>query len=339
MQGGKIMVRQSDSSKRLAFTVVELLVVIGIIGVLVALLLPAVGAAREAARKASCLANLRSIGQASATYESSKQCLPAARTFYPGPLPSMPNNYHPANATTTTNALNWVHMMLTELDMKPQADALQQAASNDAPGVAALAPAGTKSPKTLFCPSDITDTNTDLRLSYACNAGRVNAAVSGTNPLDWPANGALDDRLKGLSDTFRVFRTTRADIVDGLTSTIAFAENIDVSSWRQATDEYGTGIVWDPAGAANSPSGMQQYPLNKQAGTGAISLARARPSSQHSGVFGVTFCDGSTKFINDSVSYVVYTQLMTSNGRKAYNPGTTTLVAAPYNVAAISAEY
>lgn len=333
------MVRQTESFKRPAFTVVELLVVIGIIGVLVALLLPAVQAAREAARKMNCLANLRSIGQASSTYESNRQYLPPARTFYPGPAPSMANNYHPANATTTTNALNWVHMMLTELDMKPQADALQVAAANDSPSVSALAPAGTKSPKSLFCPSDITDTSTDLRLSYACNAGRVNAAVSGMNPLDWPANGALDDRLKGLSDTFKVFRTTRADILDGLSSTIAFAENIDVSTWKFANDEYGTGVVWDPAGAANSPSGMQQWPLNKGAGTGAINMARARPSSQHSGVFGVTFCDGSTKFINESISYVVYTQLMTSNGRKAYNPGTTTLVSAPYNVAAISAEY
>jgi prepilin-type N-terminal cleavage/methylation domain-containing protein len=98
-----------STRRRKAFTLVELLVVIAIIGILVALLLPAIQAAREAARRAQCANNIKNVALAVLKYESDNQIFPEGMTFdqalYGGSIESL-----------TQFGPNWIIKILPNLE-------------------------------------------------------------------------------------------------------------------------------------------------------------------------------------------------------------------------------
>ena len=112
------------------FTLVELLVVIAIIGVLVALLLPAVQAAREAARRSSCLNNLSQLALAVHNYEFAVENLPAGTINPDGPIRSEPIGQH----------VSWLVQILPYVEMRNVYDAFDQQAGATRPRTAPFGP-------------------------------------------------------------------------------------------------------------------------------------------------------------------------------------------------------
>src|SRR4051812_24244738 len=111
--------------RRKAFTLVELLVVIAIIGVLVALLLPAVQAAREAARRMQCSNALKQIGLGLQNYHDTFQSLPyGARARFVNISSSNPVG---ANGASQNWGPSWYVAILPFCEQKPLSDLLENA--------------------------------------------------------------------------------------------------------------------------------------------------------------------------------------------------------------------
>src|SRR3954465_12058582 len=95
----QIRIPKSAIQNRRAFTLVELLVVIAIIGILVALLLPAIQAAREAARRSQCQNHVKQITLASLNYETARKVLPPSKIDSVVPNPSGFGQIHAYHST------------------------------------------------------------------------------------------------------------------------------------------------------------------------------------------------------------------------------------------------
>ncbi|MCA9099277.1 MAG: DUF1559 domain-containing protein, partial [Planctomycetaceae bacterium] len=106
--------RLSVVHRRAGFTLIELLVVIAIMAILVALLLPAVQQAREAARRMSCKNNLRQIGLALQNYYDAHTLFPPGCVNSTGPIVQRPVGYHHS----------WIVSLLPYLDQPLLAEAI-----------------------------------------------------------------------------------------------------------------------------------------------------------------------------------------------------------------------
>lgn len=153
---------------RSAFTLIELLVVIAIIGVLIALLLPAVQAAREAARRAQCVNNLKQIGIAMHNYHDQMGSYPPGCTS-------------PANATwgAQSNELGWRAMILPMMEQTAVYNAYNFDTSPNAIHAGASFTAYNTVMSSWLCPSDGTNGN-----------GRLPADVPKGQWTDHPINPA-----------------------------------------------------------------------------------------------------------------------------------------------------
>jgi prepilin-type N-terminal cleavage/methylation domain-containing protein/prepilin-type processing-associated H-X9-DG protein len=327
--------RVVSKRQRRAFTLVELLVVIAIIGILVALLLPAIQAAREAGRRTACMNNLRQMGLAMLNYETSYKVFPPSDVLVPG-----------STGTPTSLGLS-VHARLLPFVEEASLRTLVNfsAAYNHTSNEAAR-----KTRVAMFvCPSDGGGNATSnpapgAPTSYHANQGSGVVWSITTNPSDpnyalGPPNGVL----------IRNGGVKAAHIIDGLSHTAAFAERvIGDGSDEIATEESDTfapGTTHPGVDKAYADCrAMDITDLSKQ-GNSAVGFPWLRAyhsttiyfhnntpngrscmyppgqimttaGSRHSGGVNMMLCDGSARFVSEDISRPTWQALGSRNGEE-----------------------
>ena len=278
------------------FTLIELLVVIAIIAVLIGLLLPAVQAAREAARRAQCLNNLKQMGIALHNYHDAVGCFPMS---YAARAPFRDGQ------TDTASGWGWATMILAQMEQMPLMNAVNFSMAVEAPANSTVARSILGA---YLCPSDPVSGGP---FPVDDPAGKPVAAVGPTSYVACTGDDRADSTT-GLNNDglgngvfHRNSRVRVADIVDGLSQTIALGER----AWSICSGGW-PGVVTNGVigrGPANPcpRTGAEFY--------GAATLVQAHCnvlnsnsdpdgglddfSSRHPGGANLLFADGSVRFL------------------------------------------
>ena len=199
-------------TNRTGFTLIELLVVISIISILVAMLLPAINAAREVARQASCLNNMSQVALALHDYEYHFEALPPGVTNPEGPIRNEAEGVH----------VSWVVKILPYIEERAVFQNFDQAAGAYAEENAEACSANLQ---ILLCPSAPDMYAEDDEVGRSSYAGCHNDAEV---PIDEDNNGLL----------FLNSRVRYADMFDGSSKTILAGEVVldgDNLGWASGT--------------------------------------------------------------------------------------------------------
>jgi prepilin-type N-terminal cleavage/methylation domain-containing protein/prepilin-type processing-associated H-X9-DG protein len=291
---------------RRGFTLVELLVVIAIIGVLVALLLPAVQAAREAARRMQCSNKLKQLALAVHNYHDQAQVFP------PQGLPTH----------GTPNAWGWGPMIMPFLELKSMYDALQvNMGMPVGANVGTMPPPQTDFPgggrllqqkvAAFICPSD-GDTVLNQFYTNPRNSSDAGNRYSKSNYLCNQQVIAYAERFNALPPPKCV---RIAEIADGTTNVLLLGERaLRVPLTRRSS----AGVVWGkPVNNSDAATCFHpNYPINArdpadefnanvytQNGNATANSCNAHlATSNHPGGAQFALCDGSVRFINQNIA-------------------------------------
>jgi len=306
------------------FTLVELLVVIAIIGVLIALLLPAVQQAREAARRMSCQSNLRQIGVALHNYHDVYGSFPPGGFRYTGPSPSS-SNEHTAFGSVSHSFLVTILPQVEFSAMAEQFNHIQGWRGKPNRRVVTTVPPVYQCPSAPLTHSDHADETiidaSDNVLGpmfaghYVGNMGPIGTGYdrfckknsdSGSMPNCNSFNEVSDQGILGANSKI-AFR----DVTDGTSNTIMVGE--------LSTNEYPTGEAAPRAwsrGCADHSCGMSKnvkFGINIQ-GFVSGNFNNMSFSSMHPGGTQVLMADSSVQFVSENINMDIYLATASRNG-------------------------
>lgn len=228
---------------RAGFTLVELLVVIAVIGALIALLLPAVQSAREAARRAQCMNNLKQIGLATLNYESAHATLPAAGDYRP-PAESLYFTFHARIQLKSGNGHSWLTRLLPYMEQQTLYNQFNFAEHSSA---AANSARLTQAPS-LLCPSEMA-----LGRVYRFDQEGVTATYGKANYAAFSSPYHADDYDH--RGAVSLFGQSLRQVSDGPSTVLAFSEV------RTRDDEGDQRGAWILPWAGSSLLAMDMHPM------------------------------------------------------------------------------